>query len=445
MNARRTLALLLLAIWGLLQPARAAAIPVETFEVPPGVSLIVSRQTQIPVVFIVMVLPGGTLAEPAGKAGLAAVTAELLQRGTKAHPGKSLAGAFDAIGAEWSVDASSDMVTVSLSALTDHLDEALDLLGEVLATPAFEAADFEKVRAEAIASLKASAEDPGYLAGRALLAMLYDGHPYGTPVSGTEATLASLTLEDCRNYWRRVAGPAGVVITAAGDADGKDLAGRLRRSLGAWLSAGGSVFKEAPPHPPRSGDSELKKINGPFTQTTILLGERGITRNDPAYYALQVFNYSLGGGGFSSRLLDEIRDNRGLAYSVSSSFDTRLLPGPFEISLQTRNATAKESLALVRAEVAKALEKGITEKELEDAKAYLVGTYPRRYDTNAKMAGFLAAAVFYGLGTDYDRVYPERIRAVSREVAGDAARAHVHSGGLDTVVVGNLREAGFEK
>ncbi|MDP3936807.1 MAG: insulinase family protein, partial [Deltaproteobacteria bacterium] len=221
--------------------------------------------------------------------------------------------------------------------------------------------------------------------------------------------------------------------------------GRLSHSLDAWLSRGGSVFKGVPPHPPRSGDPGVKKINGPFTQSTILMGERGITRNDPAYYALQVFNYTLGGGGFSSRLLDEIRDNRGLAYSVSSSFDTRLLPGPFEISLQTRNATAKESLALVRAEVAKALDKGITEKELEDAKAYLVGTYPRRYDTNSKMAGFLAAAVFYGLGTDYDRVYPERIRAVTREAAGEAARAHIHSGELDTVVVGNLKEAGFEK
>jgi zinc protease len=341
------------------------------------------------------------------------------------------------------VNAADDMITLSLSTLTDRLDDALDLLGEVLAEPAFDPADFEKARAEAIASLKAASEDPGYLADRALLAMLYPGHPYGTPVGGTETTLASLTLDDCRTYWRRVAGPSGAVITAAGDVKGKELARRIGDRLDGWLAAKGSVFDQPPPLPPLEGKARFEKINGPFTQTTVLLGERGITRADPSYYALQVFNYTLGGGGFSSRLLDEIRDNRGLAYSVGSGFDARLLAGPFTISLQTRNATAKEALALVHSEVKKALAGGITEKERKDAQAYLVGTYPRRYDTNAKMARFLAAAIFYGLGTDYDRIYPERIRAVTREQAAEVARTHLLPEALDTVVVGNLKEAGF--
>lgn len=429
----------------ILRPAPAGAIPVETFQVPPGVSLVVSRQTHIPMVFMVVVLPGGALAEPTGQAGVAAVTAELLQRGTKAHPGKSLAEALDAIGADLSVDAGDDMVTVSLSTLTDRLDEALELLGEVLASPAFEASDFQKARAEALASLKSSAESPEFLANRAMLATLYHGHPYGFPSVGSEATLRSLTLEDCRAYWRRIAGPKGAVITAAGDVRGKDLARRIERRLAGWLAAGGSVFEKPPPLPPPGKAPVFEKIDGPFTQTTILLAERGITRMDPAYYPLWVFNYSLGGGGFSSRLLDEIRDNRGLAYSVSSGFDARLLPGPFEIDLQTRNASAQEALSLVQKVLARTLDEGITQKELEDAKAYLVGTYPRRYDTNAKMARFLAAAIFYGLGTDYDRVYPERIKAVTREGALEAARAHIRPEALDTVVVGNLKEAGLEK
>lgn len=432
----------LLIAAALLVPNGAGAIPVETFEVPPGVSLLVSRQRHIPVVYMVMVFPGGALAEPAGKGGLATVTAELLQRGTRAHSSREFATALDAIGAELSVGADNDMLTVTLSSLTDRLDETLDLLAELLAFPAFDPATFEKVRSQALAALKAAEEGPGFLARRSMLKALYNSHPYGRPLTGTAASLATLTVADCRAYWKRVSGPAGAIITAAGDVEGSDLAKRIRKRLAPWLAGSGKVFKEIPPLPP-PGKPAFAKIDGPFTQTTVLLGQRGIARTDPSYYAFQLFNYSLGGGGFSSRLLDEIRDNRGLVYAVYSRFDAGLLPGPFQIMLQTKNASAREALALVRKEVRKALAEGISEKEIEDAKGYLIGTYPRRYDTNAKIARFLAATAFHGLGTDYDRVYPEKIRAITRAEVNKAARDLLDPPRFDIVAVGNLDEAGF--
>jgi zinc protease len=392
----------------------------------------------------VIMLRGGTLAEPPGKGGVAAVTAELLQRGTRKHPGEQLATALDAIGAQLSVDASSDMTMLSLSTLTKHLDEALDLTAEVLAEPTLSKETFEKVRAEAIADFKASEEDPNTVASRAFLRALYDGHPYGRRVEGSEESLRTLTREDCVAYWKKVSGAKGAILTAAGDVTGPDLARRTRRHLAPWLAHAGTPFGAPPPLPPPEGP-RIEKLDRPFTQSTILVGERGISRTDPDYYALQIFNYVLGGGGFSSRLLDEIRDNLGLAYSVSSGFDARLLPGPFVISLQTKNKTAREALRLVRNEVQRALREGITEKELSDAKAYLTGSYPRRYDTDAKMARFLAATAFYGLGSDYDRVYPAKIRAVTLEEVLQAARAHVHPDRFVTTVVGRLRQAGWKE
>ena len=436
---------LLLAAVVLLCPAAAHAIPVDKATIDPGVSLLVSRQRAIPMVSIVIVLRGGTLAEPPDKGGVAAVTAELLQRGTRKHPGKQLATAFDAIGAQFAVGASNDMITLSLSTLTEHLDEALDLAAEVLADPAFSQEDFEKVRGEAIADLKASEEDPHTVASRVFLRTLYGDHPYGRQVRGTQASLRRLTREDCRAYWKSISGAKGALLTAAGDVTGPDLTRRIRRHLAPWLARPGTPFGAPPPLPPPPDAPRIEKIDRPFTQSTIFVGERGIARNDPDYYAIEIFNYVLGGGGFTSRLLDEIRDNLGLAYSVSSDFDERLLPGPFVISLQTKNKTAREALRLVHREVNRALRDGITEKELEDAKAYLTGSYPRRYDTNAEMARFLASAEFYGLGSDYDRIYPARIRAVTRAEVLRAGQAHVHPERFMTVVVGRLRETGWKR
>jgi zinc protease len=337
------------------------------------------------------------------------------------------------------------MMTVTLSSLTHHLDAALDLLAEVLVSPSFTPKDFEKVRAEAKAALKAAEENPGTLARRAFLRALYGEHPYGRPVAGTEASLTALTREDCVAYWQKVSGARSVTITAAGDVKGKDLARRIRKRLAPWLARPGAPRQAPPAFPAPPAKSDPIGIDRPLTQTTILIGQRGISRTDPAYYALQVFNYALGGGGFSSRLLDELRDNRGLAYGVWSGFDARLLPGPFQIGLQTKNASAREALTLVRHEVDKALREGISQQEIEDAKGYLIGTYPRRYDTNAKMARFLAATAFYGLGSDYDRVYPEKIRAVTRESVMSAARRLLAPDRFVTIAVGRLDQGGLVK
>ena len=440
---RTASAFLIAALAAGLPPGTARAVPAETIRIEPGVTMIVSRQPQIPLVSIVVLFRGGTLVEPASKAGVAALTAELIQRGTRAHPGERFATALDAIGARIGVDAGTDMVAVTLSSLTSRLDEALSLLEEMLVAPSLAPADFEKVRAAAIASLKAAEEDPGFIANRAFLKALYGNHPYGRLVEGSKETLATITREDCAAYWKKISGSRGATITAAGDVTASDLAGRVKRRLPGWLAHPGSPLPEPPKVPPPPAGPRLITVDRPLTQTTLLTGDQGIARLDPDYYALEVFNFVLGGGGFSSRLLDVIRDNRGLAYSVLSTFDARLLPGPFEIRLETKNRTAREALDLLRVQVAGAISKGLTPRELADAKAYLTGSYPRRYDTNDEMARFLAATAFYGLGTDYDKIYPQKIRAVTQADVARAAKAHLHPDRFLVVAVGRIPESGL--
>ncbi len=434
----------LLAIPAVVLPAGTArAVPAETVLIDPGVTLIVSRRPQIPLVSMVILFRGGTLVEPAAKAGVAALTAELVQRGTRAHPGERFATALDAIGGRIGVDVGTDMVTVTLSSLTNRLDEALSLLEELLVEPAFAPADFQKVRAEAIASLKASEEDPGFIANRAFLRELYGDHPYGRLVEGSETTLRTLTREDCVAFWKKISGARGATITVAGDATASELAARIKRRLPAWRARPGSPLPKPPRVPPPPAGPRLVTIDRPLTQTTIVTGDQGIARLDPDYYALEVFNFVLGGGGFSSRLTDEIRDNRGLAYSVQSGFEARLLAGPFEIRLETKNPTAREALDLLRVQVAGAISKGLTPKELADAKAYLTGSYPRRYDTNDEMARFLAATAFYELGTGYDKIYPRKINAVTPADVARAAKAHLHPDRFLVVAVGRIAETGL--
>jgi zinc protease len=186
------------------------------------------------------------------------------------------------------------------------------------------------------------------------------------------------------------------------------------------------------------------KIDRDITQANIILGHIGVSRENPDFYALTVMNYILGGGGFSSRLMEEIRNKRGLAYSVATFFDSGKYPGSFQIVLQTKNASAQDAISLSLKQMERIRQEMVAENELEGAKKYLIGSFPMRFDTQGKLANFLSQVEYYGLGLNYPEKYPNLIRSVSREEILRVARIYLHPENYILVVVANLKEAGVK-
>lgn len=186
------------------------------------------------------------------------------------------------------------------------------------------------------------------------------------------------------------------------------------------------------------------KIDRTITQANIIIGHAGISRGNPDYYALTVMNYILGGGGFSSRLVEEIRNKRGLAYSVASFFDPGKYPGSFQIALQTKNSSAREAITLSLQEMERIRKEPVSEKDLEGAKKYLIGSFPMRLDTQGKLANFLTQVEYYGLGLDYPEKYPSLIRSVTREEVLRVAKTYLHPEDYILIIVANLKEAGTD-
>jgi zinc protease len=222
-----------------------------------------------------------------------------------------------------------------------------------------------------------------------------------------------------------------------GDVSEREISSALTEALKNWSKGEPS---KAPTAPVQSDVAKILRVNKDLTQANIILGHGGVPRGHPDYYAIQVMNYILGGGGFSSRAMDAIRNERGLAYSVYSYFGTEKSYGTFQFVMQTKSESAQEAIHLAREEIRRMRDELVTDSELSDAKDYLTGSFPLRFDTNRKVAGFLGQVEYYELGLDYPDRYGELIRKVSRDDIQRVARAHLSPDKLLTVIVGNQQK-----
>jgi zinc protease len=254
-------------------------------------------------------------------------------------------------------------------------------------------------------------------------------------------SLPRISTEDVHRFHRTYFRPNMAILAVVGDVNPDALQTKLIPRLTAWT---GGPVATAPFTPAFAEGPEREEINRTVTQASIVLGHRGISRDNPDYYALSVMNYILGGGGFGSRLMEEIRVKRGLAYSVASFFDARKHPGAFQVVLQTKNASAREAITLVLHEMERMRTEPVSEDELNRAKKYLTGSFPLRLDTQRKLADFLTLVEYFGLGLDYPERYPSLINAVSREEVTRVARIYLHPEKPILIVVANLKEAGLE-
>jgi zinc protease len=386
-----------------------------------------------------LLLEAGSRYDPQGREGLANLSARLLTHGTRSRTSVQISEALDFIGATLSTGCSEEVSTVSLTLLKKDLDSGLDLLAEILTTSVFPGEEVGRQKQSVIASIKAREEDPGEVAEKKFMEALFPQSPYGRPVEGTEESIKRIERGDLVEFYQRYYRPNRAMLAVVGDVSHQEMVERLGKAFQRW-EKGVSPKEEAPPLS-RPGAANFIPINKDLTQANILIGHEAVPRGHPDYYAIQVMNLILGGGGFSSRLMDVIRSERGLAYSVYSSFSAEKFSGSFQVGMQTKNESAAEVIRIAIEEIRRIREKGVAAEELQAAKDYLVGSFPLRLDTNRKIAGFLAQVEFFELGLDYPERYAELIRTIGQEDVLRVARSYLRPEKLIIVVVADQQKA----
>jgi len=333
-----------------------------------------------------------------------------------------------------SFDADRDSFTANFATLTENREEGFKLLGLALSAPRFDAEPLERVRKQLIAILAQDDEDPATVASKAWFKGMFGDHPYGHAVIGDRAAISSVTADDLKGLVGREFSRDKMYVAVVGDVTAAEAGRLLDMALGKLPATGPKVdvSETKPEYAPG-----LKIIKEDVPQTAVIFGEPGIKRDDPDWYIAYVMNYVLGGGGFSSRLMDEIREKRGLTYGVS----TYLLPfdhaGLVFGQVASENTKIAESVALVRAEIGKLAENGITAKELQDAKTYLTGSYPLSFDTSSKIVGQLVGIQREGLGLDYVKNRNGLIEAVTADQVKRVAARLLDPDKLYFVAVGD--------
>src|SRR5438046_1212556 len=418
----------------LLALPAGAAKPIAHREVlPNGIVLLVAERPAIPIVVVRTFAHAGAVLDPPGRAGLANLTGALLTRGTAKHSGPELDSAIEFVGGSLSAGAARDGLTASLSVLKKAVGLGLDLLAEVLLTPTFPDDELKRKAAQIQAAIKRSEEDPGTVAGRALAKLVFPSHPYGVPVEGTVESVGKLTRDDVVRFHRGYVRPDTTIIAVVGAVTVDEARREIVARFGGW---------KAPAEPPPTVSSvtpgatpQTQVIEKELTQATILLGRQAIRQTDPDYFPLTVGSYVLGGGS-ASRLYSRVREEGGLAYAVYSYANPARYGASFSVSAQTRTAEVPKVIEIMREELARMTRDPVTERELKLAKDYLIGSFPLRLDTSAKVADFVLAVEEQGLGLDYADRYKERVAKVTAADVQRVAAKYFAPDSFNRVVVG---------
>lgn len=421
------------------QVTYAADINPVRFVMPNGLTVLVQEQHSLPIVQIHTLIKAGAAHDPADKAGLANLVAGLLDEGTTSRSANQIAEQIEFVGGALHAKAGEDFTTASARVLKKDMELGFDLLADILLHPAFADHELERVRSQIMGEMQSEKDDPGQVAGKAFKQIVFPSHPYRWPVTGTEDTLPKIKRADVVQFYAREYVPNQAIVTIVGDITVDQARAQIAKRFGAWKRGENGARVSATSH--QLEKSVVKLIEKDLTQATILMGHVGISRTNPDYYAVTVMNYILGAGGFSSRLMDSIRDKQGLAYHVGSHFEANLMPGPFIVSLQTRNEAANQAITGVVTELNRIREAPVTDQELSDAKTYLIGSFPLRVDTISKQAEVLALVELYGLGLDYFSRYPKLIDQVTKDDVLRVARQYLHPSRYALVVVANQSKA----
>jgi zinc protease len=418
------------------RPAELQLPPVERWTLKNGLEVIVVPRKDLPVVSFSIAIRAGGYDEQKGRTlGVADFTAAMLRRGTRTRSADDISRAIDFAGGALDAQAADESSTAGCSALSRDTKLCLDLLSDILLHPTFPEDEMAEVRDQMLAALGSRYDDPHELANEHFDNLLFgEEHPAGwvlEPADVHKITRASLVA-----FWNTFYRPNNAILAVAGNVDAARLRADLERAFGSWRRG------PIPARPlfaiPPLASSRILLVDRPdLTQSTIVFGHAGIKHTDPAFYAVTLMNYVLGGSDFSSRLMTEVRAKRGLTYGIGSSFGAPLYQGAFKVLAATRNETAWEALRAAVDELRRMKASGPTVAELDKAKGYYAGSYPFNLQTAAGIASGIVGAELHGLGVDYVRELPVRLAAVGEAAAKQAARDFLFPDTLLIVMVGN--------
>lgn len=435
MQAIRLLFILLLA--GYSQWA-LATLPIQIWQTPAGTWVYFVESRDLPILDINVDFDAGSSTDTPEISGRAGLTLKLLNLGAGGLSEDQIAKALADVGAELGGRFDQDRAGVSLRTLSSERErkQALNIFARIIQHPNFPEDVLERERARMIAGLKEADTKPDYIAARTLKRMLYGNHPYGLQGSGEIASLGLLQRKDLVDLYQSRYLAAGAVVSIMGDLSRAEAA-----AIAEYLTKDLPQGKPDDTLPPVTAPlAETRRIIHPASQSHILLAYPGLRRDDPDFFPLVVGNYILGGGGFVSRLMQEIRQKRGLAYSVYSGFAPLRHEGPFEIGLQTKKEQSEEALRLTQQILVDFVAGGPTKKELIAAKQNIIGGFPLRLDSNKKIMEYLAMIGFYNLPLTYLDDYVKAIDKVTVVQVKEAFQRRIKPEGMVTVVVGAMEE-----
>lgn len=430
--------ILLIATMLVTLPAQAG-LPVQHWKLANGAQVYFIESHDLPMLDVSVDFTAGSAYDPADKLGLASLTHRMLDQGAGNLTDNQIASNLADVGAQLGGRLDADRAGVTLRTLSrdEERQAALAMLAQVLNAPTFSPNVVEREKARVIAALKASEAEPASLAARAFAQAAFAGHPYANRESGEIASVSKLTATDLRQYYQAHYNAYHAVIAMIGDITRAQADG-IAQQLTANLPVASLAANTAIARVPQLAKAVSTTIPYPAKQSQILLGQPGVARGDPDYFALYVGNYILGGGGFDSRLMEEVRQKRGLAYSVYSYFMPMKQAGAFQIGLQTKAEQTDQALAVVRATLSKFISDGVTDAELTQAKNNIIGGFPLRIDSNKELLEYIAMMGYYQLPLTYLDDFPKHVADVTTEQIKSAFARHIDPNKLATVVVGGV-------
>jgi len=442
---RRTLTFVAIAAAALLLllagMARAESNPLTYHreELPGGAVLLVKESRQLPMVTIRVSQRAGARYEPPAKAGLAEMTSSLLTRGAAGRSASDIEETHDRLGGGVEASAGRIHAVASLRVLTRDLEEGMALLADVLRRPTFPAKEIAKTRQRTLGRLRQMEERPGHLANTALRRALFGTRAAGRIPEGTPETVKKIRRADIVEFHKKRYGMKGAIFAFVGDISPQRARELVESRFSGWQGGGGEAPDFEEPAPPEG--MKVIKIDRSFAQTTVMLGNRSLTRKNPDFYPARVMNYILGGGGFDSRILNNIREEKGLVYAAYSYFASGLYTGHWRLMLQTKNKSANQAISESIAEIRRIQNEGVTDEELADAKAFITGNFATRFGSSRRIAEYIVAIEQLGFPPDYPARYLEKIRAVTKEQVQATARKYIQLDHAVLTVVGDLKEA----